>query len=456
MGWPTKGSGKAYNSHTGFGHMVGVYSKKVLFSKILCGLCHICDNAKKSNKKAKKHDCIKNWDGSSKRMEAQAILDMCISCPYNRNFVAHWIISDDDSSMRAVLRHAKLFLNSGKKDPEDKGLLPTHIIEPEFKADPSHRNKVVAKYFYKLKKLSVKKSRMTGDIAKRLKRSWGYMLKQNRGGTIEEFVDAAKSVLNHTFDDHRFCKDWCQALKAAKEGLVYNNPRGWLSRDTKEGELLYQQIEEITSKYGSIFYLLQSMHQFDTQTNEALNQSQACLTPKAKVFHSSRSFHYRHAITVGCHNWGFDIFWKKLFDDLGITYSNLFMTFVEKIKWKRSYWKSYHERFDVKRKRAYKQNELEKKQMYEKYAQDKDYGSGVGLDIGFAKASKKRKRTKRTQCKCGSTTHLTSNSKQCPLNKKNLKIAKSSIKEKSPVHKVCVQASKIDSTSSIGVTNAML
>ena len=62
------------------------------------------------------------------------------------------------------------------------------------------------------------------------------------------------------------------------------------------------------------------------------------------------------------------------------------MTFVKKIKWKRSYWKSYHERFDVKRKRAYKQNELEKKQMYEKYAQDKDYGSGVGLDIGFAEA----------------------------------------------------------------------
>ena len=110
----------------------------------------------------------------------------------------------------------------------------------------------------------------------------------------------------------------------------------------------------------------------------------------------------------------------------------------------------------MKRKRAYKQNELEKKQMYEKYAQDKDYGSGVGLDIGFAKASKQRKQTKCNQYKCGSTTDLTSNSKHCPLNKKNLKITKSPIKEKAPVHKICVQSTKIDITSSIGETNAML
>eukprot|EP00592_Proboscia_alata_P002006 CAMPEP_0194373246 /NCGR_PEP_ID=MMETSP0174-20130528/21673_1 /TAXON_ID=216777 /ORGANISM="Proboscia alata, Strain PI-D3" /LENGTH=59 /DNA_ID=CAMNT_0039152207 /DNA_START=298 /DNA_END=477 /DNA_ORIENTATION=+ len=59
---------------------------------------------------------------------------------------------------------------------------------------------------------------MTGDIAKRLKRSWGYMLKQNRGGTIEEFVDAAKGVLNHTFDDHRFCKIGVKRSKPQRKG----------------------------------------------------------------------------------------------------------------------------------------------------------------------------------------------------------------------------------------------
>ena len=45
MAWPTKGSGKSYNSHTGFGNMVGGYSNKILFSKILCRLCRRCNVA---------------------------------------------------------------------------------------------------------------------------------------------------------------------------------------------------------------------------------------------------------------------------------------------------------------------------------------------------------------------------------------------------------------------------
>ena len=34
MGWPTKESGKSYNSHTVFGHMIDKYSDKILFSCI--------------------------------------------------------------------------------------------------------------------------------------------------------------------------------------------------------------------------------------------------------------------------------------------------------------------------------------------------------------------------------------------------------------------------------------
>ena len=53
MGWPTKGSDKSYNSHTGFGNMVGGYSNNVLYSMILCQLCCICDEAKILGKKQK-------------------------------------------------------------------------------------------------------------------------------------------------------------------------------------------------------------------------------------------------------------------------------------------------------------------------------------------------------------------------------------------------------------------
>ena len=51
MGWPTKGSGKSYNFHTGFASMIGGCSDKALYSMIFCRLCRICDEAKRLRKK---------------------------------------------------------------------------------------------------------------------------------------------------------------------------------------------------------------------------------------------------------------------------------------------------------------------------------------------------------------------------------------------------------------------
>lgn len=113
--------------------MVGTYSKKFLYSHILCRLYCICYQANKLNKKFKKHDCIKNWSGSSKRMEAQAILDIAIKYPHFFKFVAYWIIRNDDSFMRVVLCHPCLPVS---KNTKYKDQLPTYIIEPKFKADP--------------------------------------------------------------------------------------------------------------------------------------------------------------------------------------------------------------------------------------------------------------------------------------------------------------------------------
>ena len=107
MAWPTKGSGTQYNSHTGFGNMVGCYCKKVIGSKVLSRLCRICENAKSAGLKAKKHKCVKNWDWneSSKKMEAAAILQMLVESPAERGIFISWIVSDNDSVMRAVCSH---------------------------------------------------------------------------------------------------------------------------------------------------------------------------------------------------------------------------------------------------------------------------------------------------------------------------------------------------------------
>ena len=53
MGWPTKGTGSNYNSHTGFGNLLGAYTKKVMLSHIYCRRCRVCETAKRKKKNPK-------------------------------------------------------------------------------------------------------------------------------------------------------------------------------------------------------------------------------------------------------------------------------------------------------------------------------------------------------------------------------------------------------------------
>ena len=243
----------------------------------------------------------------------------------------------------AHLRHNRVI--DGKRD---KGKLPTWIFEPSFVADPTHRKKVVSKKFFDLAYATVAKSRVSIAIAKRMKTNWGNLIKQNRGNSIETFVQNAKAPLEHIFNNHQYCDaQWCLALKAQKENKVYVHEQGWLSceKDAK----IYEDLHAVTSKYGAPFYLEQSRHPFDTQSNEALNQSQICLTPKNKVFHSTPSFNYRHAIVVASHNWGYGKFWSSVMDELGVHYSQIFSSHCGNVERKRKSWKEWHSKFETKR-----------------------------------------------------------------------------------------------------------
>ena len=112
------------------------------------------------------------------------------------------------------------------------------------------------------------------------------MIKQGKDCDIEIFKQNARAILEHMFNNHVYCNSqWCLALRAQEEGKTYLNPSGWLSCSDDVGKKIYDQLKEVVNMYGNKFYLRQSMHGFSTQTNEALNQSQVMLTPKAKIFH---------------------------------------------------------------------------------------------------------------------------------------------------------------------------
>ena len=111
-----------------------------------------------------------------------------------------------------------------------------------------------------------------------------------------------------------------------------------------------------------------------------------------------------------------------MFQSLGIPYSSNFSSHLRQVDERRKRWKEFHGKTVVKRKRAHKQQATERRLIYEN--RTTEYAAGIGLDIGNSAlaAPAKKTRTKRTQCKCGSTTHLTSRSRECKYNKNNLQL----------------------------------
>ena len=67
------------------------------------------------------------------------------------NFIIDVISSDDDSTMRDVIKHPQKG-TSGQVLKPSKGKLEEEIPEPSFLADPSHHVKVVAEHIFSILK----------------------------------------------------------------------------------------------------------------------------------------------------------------------------------------------------------------------------------------------------------------------------------------------------------------
>ena len=80
-------------------------------------------------------------------MKAYAILKMAEDAFYNRFYIIDVIVSDDDSTMRAVLKHPSKVAR-GQVMKSSKQKIDNKITDPSFLEDPSYHVKVVAKHIY--------------------------------------------------------------------------------------------------------------------------------------------------------------------------------------------------------------------------------------------------------------------------------------------------------------------
>ena len=198
MGWQKRSSGKRYDSPSGHMFLVGGYTGKIIRYHACFKFCAKCMMAQKRGIEPALHNCVQNYTGSSKGMEAHSALELVKEVWYNSNGLLRMgmLIADDDSTMKRYCSHGK------------KGHLPKEIPPPIFKADPAHRVKNMTKDVFKLAHGPKYKSPINPSEAKRIKFYTSYFVREYRlweGMTGEMMAEQVPCVIDHLFDDHSRC-----------------------------------------------------------------------------------------------------------------------------------------------------------------------------------------------------------------------------------------------------------
>ena len=150
-------------------------------------------------------DCPHNYlTDSGKAMETSAALALLLQL-YTLGVEIEFIVSDDDSMMRAHLKHISA---------NQKGKLPLHIPEPVFLCDPSHRIKVMAEDIFGLALTSNSKSECQKIDALQLKKYLGCWIGKNKLLPFAEFKRLSKAPVEYLFATHEWCSvEWCFSAK---------------------------------------------------------------------------------------------------------------------------------------------------------------------------------------------------------------------------------------------------
>ena len=210
--------------------------------------------------------CPKHYNGSSKGMEASGAAKIACRLFLNlkENCYTANLITDNDSLVRKLLRHSYQELidalqmtvdkwprsgqdGKGGKKP-DNSLLPILHAAIAFLADKAHRNRGYSRVIF----TEAAKSKMDGCgctkiDAERMKKRMSWTLRLHSRGTFAKSQRAVLAVLEHHFDDHKHCADWCKAASGTEEEIRERSLRFWSKEDNKE---LYQFLKKHHEECG--------------------------------------------------------------------------------------------------------------------------------------------------------------------------------------------------------------
>ena len=325
MGWQKRSSGRAYASLSGHAFFCTSKTRKPIEMQVMAKSCRICYCWKaRHDTPVPAHQCTANHDGSSGAMEPLAVLEMYKRLYDDNQVVVEYIISDDDSSIRSKLKwsHAGYTANGvdiptylakdGKyKKKQDHGEIPSYMPMPSFVADPSHRKKTLKGELFRMfySKVATKKTLTKCDIY-RISQNFAFMSRTLPGVDPSEYVDRGKAVVEHHFDNHQYCGEFCNRKKQTDAQRQATKKFYRCKQKDKE---LYESLQQLVSRFVTHEALVEIGHGFDTLVNESLNNTVSWVAPKNKTYSTTQSLRNRICIAVCINGVGTLEFYQRLF-----------------------------------------------------------------------------------------------------------------------------------------------
>jgi hypothetical protein len=140
----------------------------------------------------------------------------------------------------------------------------------------------------------MKRSAVTKGLAAHLKYCFRACVKRNWHLPAQELLMKVFNILEHICGQQNGCDSaWCYDKKATEEGKLYCAPADH-QLDKSQYPETYKQLHKIFEQYASLKMMQYCKHPYETQTNEALNQAIANVSPKSVCYSGTISLYSWH------------------------------------------------------------------------------------------------------------------------------------------------------------------
>jgi len=455
MAWQKKSSGLKYDSCSGHAFLYGALTRRAISMCLKSKYCSTCSwwDKNKPTSEVPEHSCTVNHEGSSGSMESDALLEMVISLWDDFHVSVKSVVTDDDSTMKANCKWSNedwlafyefedsaLTIGWTVPDPNKpnskrrpikrkSGCLPVRVPEPVFLADPAHRKKTLKSHLYKMlkRKVAERKDLHEGDIL-RLSHFYHCMVRQLGKGDEKDYVTKGRAVIEHHFDSHEFCGDFCSRKNETGNEIVSDIKK--IYRCKKRDKALYEELSILLAPFLTHEALVEVAHGWDTNANESMNNTISWLAPKNKTYAGTVSLRNRVNMALGIQTMGYDMYWNRLFRELGLEIDAATEHRFKQHEKLRQYRLEQSRLNNNKRKRQI-QTYIKISKYFDKLKNDrakgKQYMPGVGMGVAVveeegdaivdkASSIKSNPKGKAKQCPhCGVFGHVTKRSKFCLL-----------------------------------------